>query len=323
MLKNLFILIIVITSFRFSFSQELFPDRNHEKKYGFVDEAGNVVIGYQFESADDFYEGLAAVKKDGLYGFINQNGDIVIDFEYLKAYYFAEGLCPVKKGNNWIYINKKGKKAIRKKFDQAYSFSEGLAATCIRDKWGFINVDGDVVIDHKFQGAWNFSQGLANVKKDGLWGYIDKSGNTAIGFSFDMAYSFIDTFAIVIINNRQLFINKNGEFIGDYEERVYELAETMPKYPGGMVAMNEFIQMNLNYPKSVHESGIDDVVLIQVIVTKDGSLRDIEVIKSLGEELDLEAKKVVNKMPKWIPGKIQGQPVNVIVQIPVKFTLIH
>ena len=99
-------------------------------------------------------------------------------------------------------------------------------------------------------------------------------------------------------------------------------AKEMPEPVGGFDAMYKFLQENLRYPAEAREKGISGQVFIEFVVEKDGTITNARVIKSSGnEELDAEALRVVNMMPKWKPGKEKGKPVRTIYQIPVRFTV--
>ena len=95
---------------------------------------------------------------------------------------------------------------------------------------------------------------------------------------------------------------------------------TMPKYPGGIEKMFEFIADNLRWPGD-DDSCIQGRVVVSFIVEKDGSLTDVKVIKSLDPAFDKEAVRVVKSMPKWEPGMYRGKPARVKYCIPISFRL--
>ena len=95
---------------------------------------------------------------------------------------------------------------------------------------------------------------------------------------------------------------------------------TMPKYPGGIEKMFEFIAYNLRWPDD--DACIQGRVVVSFIVEKDGSLTDVKVIKSVDPAFDKEAVRVVKSMPKWEPGMWRGKPARVHYCIPIKFRLL-
>ena len=102
---------------------------------------------------------------------------------------------------------------------------------------------------------------------------------------------------------------------------VYDVVEKMPSFPGGNGAMMQFIQSNVNYPAAARENGIQGRVQIGFIVEHDGSISDVRVVRSVDPALDMEAVRVVKRMPRWEPGKQNGQPVRVKYTVPVLFRL--
>lgn len=96
-------------------------------------------------------------------------------------------------------------------------------------------------------------------------------------------------------------------------------AERMPSYPGGNKALNEFLEDNLKYSKSALKDGKSISVLVEFIVNPDGSLSYIGIKRSVNSQLDAEAMRVVSMMPKWNPGKNNGEPVAVYYLLPVFF----
>lgn len=96
---------------------------------------------------------------------------------------------------------------------------------------------------------------------------------------------------------------------------------TMPEFPGGQEALFRFIANNITYPSKAHFRGIHGKVLLQFIVGKDGSILNVEVIKSVHRSLDEEALRVIKIMPKWKPGTKEGEPVFVRYQVPINFQI--
>ena len=95
----------------------------------------------------------------------------------------------------------------------------------------------------------------------------------------------------------------------------------MPEFPGGKEALMKFISENVKYPKEAEEKGLQGRVVVRYVIEKDGSISEVEIAKSVNEYLDAEAIRVVNAMPKWIPGKQKGEPVRVKFTIPITFRL--
>ncbi len=106
--------------------------------------------------------------------------------------------------------------------------------------------------------------------------------------------------------------DENGAFI---------LVDYMPEFPGGEEAMMKFLGDNTKYPAQARENGSSGVVIVSFIVEVDGSLSNIKVLRSVEESLDNEAIRVVKSMPKWNPGKHNGEKVRVNYNLPLRFSL--
>ena len=106
------------------------------------------------------------------------------------------------------------------------------------------------------------------------------------------------------------------------EEVVFVVVESMPEFPGGQQALFKYLSDNIKYPVIAQENGIQGRVICQFVVNKDGSIVDVEVVRSGGDpSLDKEAIRVIKSMPKWKPGKQRGKPVRVKYTVPVNFKL--
>ena len=106
------------------------------------------------------------------------------------------------------------------------------------------------------------------------------------------------------------------------EEVIFVVVESMPEFPGGQQALFKYLSENVKYPVIAQENGIQGRVICQFVVNKDGSIVDIEVIRSGGDpSLDKEAVRVIKSMPKWKPGKQRGKAVRVKFTVPVSFKL--
>ena len=106
----------------------------------------------------------------------------------------------------------------------------------------------------------------------------------------------------------------------DDDDKVYQVCENAPEFPGGMDAMMKYLYENIKYPAEAEAAGKDGRAIVQFIVKKDGSIGNVEIIRSSGDNsLDTEAIRVIASMPKWNPGTQGGKPVNVKFALPVVF----
>lgn len=107
----------------------------------------------------------------------------------------------------------------------------------------------------------------------------------------------------------------------DPADEILDFTEVQATFKGGMEEWTTYLKKNLTYPSQARRMGIEGVVLVRFVVNKDGSVQDVEVVRSLGGGCDEIAKKVVANSPEWIPGKMGGRPVRSRMVIPIRFRL--
>ena len=103
--------------------------------------------------------------------------------------------------------------------------------------------------------------------------------------------------------------------------KVFDVVEEMPSFPGGSAALMSYLNGNTKYPVVAQENGVQGKVIISFVVERDGSISDVKVARSVDPSLDREAQRVVKSMPRWTPGKQNGQTVRVKYTVPVVFRL--
>ena len=135
-------------------------------------------------------------------------------------------------------------------------------------------------------------------------------------------------FANVVGNDENGEVLKAKEVIAtepvkpkEEENKVFDVVEQMPSFPGGNSALMQFLSKNIKYPVVAEENGIQGRVICTFVVERDGRVTDVHVVKSVDPSLDKEAVRVVSSMPNWIPGKQNGSAVRVKYTLPVTFRL--
>lgn len=104
------------------------------------------------------------------------------------------------------------------------------------------------------------------------------------------------------------------------EGKVYDVVKEMPQFAGGQEALSKYLKDNLNYPPQAKQQGIRGSVIVHFIINKDGSISNAKILRSVDELCDKEALRLINNMPKWIPGKSDGKVVRVRYTVSVSFS---
>ena len=104
-------------------------------------------------------------------------------------------------------------------------------------------------------------------------------------------------------------------------EQVFTAVEQMPAFPGGDAELMKYLSSHINYPPMAMENNIQGRVIVQFVVTKTGKVGEVRVVRGVDRDLDNEAVRVVKSLPDFIPGKMNGQAVNVWYTLPVTFKL--
>jgi hypothetical protein len=217
-------------------------------KYGYIDQAGNIVVEPKYDLAEDFSEGLACVgyrikKEDAeeeiverqkwrfepnslpmlcgeadsvyLYGFINTKGEVIVEPQFDSAEAFSDGMSLIGIGGKYGYINKNGDIVIEPQFHRRSiaDFSEGFAVIAVDKKYTFIDKQGEIAFAERFNYADRFSERLAPVRVESKWGYIDGTAQMVINPQFDDAMCFSEGVAAVKKDDKWGFINKAGDIV--------------------------------------------------------------------------------------------------------------
>lgn len=129
------------------------------------------------------------------------------------------------------------------------------------------------------------------------------------------------TLPIIQLMKKNTSTDNNLPQIPADSDKVYDVVENMPQFPGGPSAMMKFLSDNIKYPVAAEEKRQQGRVIVTFIVECDGTVTNAKVAMSAGEHLDNEALRVIKSMPLWIPGTQGGNPVRVKYTAPVAFRL--
>ena len=138
---------------------------------------------------------------------------------------------------------------------------------------------------------------------------------------------------VVELGFNQLTDNSNGAFPPppppliekapepEGPNKIYTIVEENPEFSGGKKELDNWFTTNLKYPANWRETGIGGTVYIGFVVEKDGSITDVQLKRGIGNGCNEEAIRLIKSMPKWKPGKENGQVVRVAYTLPIKFKL--
>lgn len=217
---------------------------NNTDKNSFIDKNANIVkINFPYDlNYRDFHEGLIAVMVDKKIGFANISGKLIIDAKFDWVDDFSQGLAIVKFNGKFGAIDKKGNFVIQAKFEAIKNFKENVAAVCLNDKWGFVDKKGKIIIKAKYDfiddkddemvmfGSKRglclllskenilgcFHEGLALARINKKYGFIDKNENWVIEAKYDEVEDFYKALAIAKLDKKSGLLDKNGRVIVDF-----------------------------------------------------------------------------------------------------------
>ena len=119
----------------------------------------------------------------------------------------------------------------------------------------------------------------------------------------------------------EVVVEKPVEKPKEVKEEIFRSVEQMPQFPGGDAALMKYLSSHIQYPAMAAENNVQGKVILQFVVEKDGRVGEVKVARSVDKDLDKEAIRVVKSLPKFTPGRQNGQPVRVWYTLPVTFKL--
>ncbi|MBO9614254.1 MAG: TonB family protein [Dyadobacter sp.] len=153
--------------------------------------------------------------------------------------------------------------------------------------------------------------------------YKNRTSKWMLG-TYVVAATLIGTSALLVAGCESQ-VSKENEAVksGDRMEAgpVLEAVEVQPEYPGGNAEMFKFLGRNIKYPTKASKADVQGKVFVNFVVTSEGDIKDVKVLKGIGYGCDEEAVRVISKFPKWTPGKQDGKAVSVKFTVPINFQL--
>ena len=130
---------------------------------------------------------------------------------------------------------------------------------------------------------------------------------------------------LIILSLMALFglttVSAQKTVVAQKNQKVFDVVEQMPEYPGGIQALFEYLSQNVKYPADAEKQKVEGRVIATFVVETDGTINNVEVVKPVFPSLDAEAIRVLQGMPKWTPGKQSGKEVRVKYTVPINFNL--
>lgn len=159
---------------------EIFPYRYENGKMGYVDSDGQPRIEGKYDIADEFHEGLAAVKMGDYWGYINGNGDLVIKLQYGQAEPFENGRAKVSKNNLFGYIDQNGKEIIKCRYDAIEPFNNGEAYAIRDNKKGIIDTSGNELLSCSYDDVYRYNDNLLTLKSGNQYGLAKSASKEVV-----------------------------------------------------------------------------------------------------------------------------------------------
>lgn len=223
-----------------------------ERKWGYLNQSGKLVVPCKYDQALDFYNGHALVRInkdwyilaldgsqrridfqekayvmhfsegfapfyiDGLWGLVDDRGVIIKKEQFLSLGFFSNKLAYAKTKDDWVgYLNTFGEWAIKPKYYAGKDFDpvSGLARVKSKLGWRYINQEGEEFIMKDSDLFTDFSDGLAVGRKNNKKGYFNPEMEWSIEPQFEDAKDFKNGFASVMVKGKWGLINKKGEWV--------------------------------------------------------------------------------------------------------------
>ena len=154
---------------------------------------------------------------------------------------------------------------------------------------------------------------------------MSKKSSKSAAFKVLLPIAVTACLAVTFANCNNSMLATNDDKINEKsftnQDDAYVIVEEMPEFPGGEIAVLKFIADNVVYPEEAKAKDIEGTVYVKFVINSEGKVQDVETLRGVDPLLDQEAIKVIESMPEWIPGRQSGKPVNVRMQVPIKFQL--
>lgn len=241
---------------------------------------------------------------------------IALNAETLTDYVYNESQQPIKKGKANTIIKTNAKDAIKVTKSEETNLAKGEKPFQIDGRVGDKNT-GEPIVGAVIRIVGSTKGTVSD--KDGRFKITVQRGDDV-----EAAYAGYETQTLPVRNYNEIGYHFCFDLVKEntYEEnKVYDVVEQMPQYPGGKDKLLQYLSMSIRYPKEAEMAGVQGRVIGAFIVEKDGSITGARIDKSVDKSLDAEALRIINEMPKWKPGMQNGKPVRVKYMVPITFRI--
>ncbi|MBF0336060.1 MAG: WG repeat-containing protein, partial [Alphaproteobacteria bacterium] len=184
-------------------------------RWGYMDRSGRLAIGFDYDSAERFSEGLARVGVGGYpqrwrHGFVDPAGTLVIPWRQGGFRDFHEGLAGAEFERKWGFVDRRGKSVIGYRHDEVDDFRGGVARVKRDGKWGLIDRGGKVTVPLEQDWIFYPAEELVCARREKKWGYLDPAGRVVAPFDYDEARPFRNGRALVARDGRAFFLKREA-----------------------------------------------------------------------------------------------------------------
>ena len=158
---------------------------------------------------------------------------------------------------------------------------------------------------------------MMTINKSSRWNQLRALAVVPVIALALLAFANPTTETATVQNNLDQQVTKTS----NQDKKVYKSVEQMPQFPGGEYELMKYLQSEIKYPENAAKNNIQGRVIAQFVIDENGEIGEVKVLRSVDEEVDAEAVRVIKSLPKFIPGRQDGKAVAVWYTLPISFKL--
>lgn len=279
-------------------AQKLYP-KKRGSRYIYVDQKGRKAFPESYATAFAFHRGLAVVGEEDKRGCINAQGEVVIPIIYDMVAAFYEPVSFAAKEGQYFLIDQKGE-TLCAPVDSIYTGGQGFIMRH-EGRYGFADVEGKILFEPQYENIDIAYGGEIPIFANGKWGSWKNGEEDWEDESLYFAHP---------------------EFPPIYGKMCLGEKDLKEREQCSQKALAVRIYSTIRYPPMARENGVQGTVVIRLIVDKEGQMQEAEILRNIGGGCGAESLRVVQRLENWaVAGQQNGQAVNTIIHLPVKFKL--